>query len=272
MEPSSGRPIAVAPAARAPAAVKRAEALAAELSLPLIHAEVESAREQGLVLLVSADRIELCDTGSSAAGPVRVDFVGGRSGYRRRSGVSRRQPIASAVGLRSGTKRVFDATAGLGQDAFLLAALGCTVTAAERCAVLVAMLHDGLARGRAYGDQALKAILDRITVVQGDARELLPALADAERPDVVYLDPMYAPRRKAVAVRKEMRVCRMLVGDDADAAELLRVAVRVARRRVVVKRHRLAPPLAPAPTALRVGTTVRYDVYPVVSDSPGGRP
>ncbi len=255
-------PERVAIVAGAPDARERAQSLGAELGLPVIAADpAETAFD--LLLLVAADRLELREVGPGAPGAVCVDFVGGPSGFRRRSAVSKRQPIASAAGLRSGTKTVFDATAGLGQDTFLLASLGCMVTAAERSAVLVAMLRDGLARGRAHGDKALAAILDRIEIVEGDARDLLLGLQEGARPDVVYLDPMYEPRRKTTVVKKEMRVCRLLVGADGDAGELCEIARRVARRRVVVKRHRLAPPLAPDPVSGRTGTRVRYDVYPV---------
>ena len=80
-------------------------------------------------------------------------------------------------------------------------------------------------------------------------------------PDVVYLDPMYPPKKKSALVKKEMRICRMLVGEDEDAGELLEIARRVARRRVVVKRLRHAPPLKANAAAEYVGRTVRYDVY-----------
>jgi 16S rRNA (guanine1516-N2)-methyltransferase len=107
----------------------------------------------------------------------------------------------------------------------------------------------------------LTAIIDRIDLLVGDSRVILESLPDVQRPDVVYLDPMYVPRRKTVAVRKEMRICRRLVGDDTDAGELFEVAHRAARKRVVVKRQLRAPVLSPDPTKQYTGTTVRYDVY-----------
>ena len=101
---------------------------------------------------------------------------------------------------------------------------------------------------------------ERLQSVNGDSRALLPALAP--RPDAIYLDPMFPPkRRQSAAVKKEMRLLRELVGDDADAPELLEISRRVARDRVVVKRPDDAPPLAPDPSMSLTGKLVRYDVY-----------
>ncbi|MCH8243114.1 MAG: class I SAM-dependent methyltransferase, partial [Planctomycetes bacterium] len=58
-----------------------------------------------------------------------------------------------------------------------------------------------------------------------------------------------------------MRVCRRLVGDDDDATALLAIARKIANRRVVVKRHRHAAPLAPDASVTYKGTVVRYDAY-----------
>ena len=49
---------------------------------------------------------------------------------------------------------VVDATAGLGTDSFMLAALGCDVTMLERTNVVCALLYDGLVRGRVMPQSA----------------------------------------------------------------------------------------------------------------------
>ena len=253
--------VAVTTASGDERAASTAAGLARELSLPLVEDFEDVRRRFDLLLVVGERRLELRETRRGAAGPIHVDFVSGAVGYRGRSGRSRRQPIALAVGLRGAAPTVLDATAGLGRDTFHLACLGCTVTAVERSGVLAALIRDGLSRARAASDERMTAIVDRITLVVGDARDVLQRLPEAARPDVVYLDPMYVPRKKSALVKKEMRVCRRLVGDDADADELFEVARRVARKRVVVKRQRLAPALSPNPTTKHAGTTVRYDVY-----------
>jgi 16S rRNA (guanine1516-N2)-methyltransferase len=233
-----------------PARAAEAEALARELGVPLVG---EPAGGAELLLVVTAERLELRDGLDPRVGPVYADF--GRLDLRPYGpSLSRRQPLARAFGRK--VRTVVDATAGLAQDALLLALLGLRVTAIERSPVAAALARDGLRRFSAERGVALDARLELRT---GDARTLLATLP---APDAVYLDPMFPPkRRKSAAVRKEMRLLRALVGDDADAAELLAVARARARERVVVKRPDDAPPLAPGPHASIAGKLVRYDIY-----------
>ncbi len=236
-----------------------AEDLARRMSLAL----VESADQPGdaeFLLVRTAHRLELRERGVRAR-PIYVDFLSGSLATRRLTGQSRRQPLARAIGLRGPTMRVVDATAGLARDAFLLACLGCTVTAIERSPVLFALVEDAMRRAR--GQRAsLERILGRIDLRLGDSRELLAKVPESgEVVDAVYLDPMYEPADRSALAKKEMRMCRRLVGGDEDAAELFNVALRVARKRVVVKRHPEAPPLAPDPSITIRARTVRYDVY-----------
>lgn len=213
-----------------------------------------------LLLVQTSERLELRETRRGASRPIYVDFIGGPLGFRRLSGRSRRQPIAQAVGLRGGAVTVVDATAGLARDSFLLACLGCTVTAIERSPVLAALVRDGLIRAVHHSPQ-LEAVLARFNLVLGDARSILRNMTDSDAPDTVYLDPMYPPGKKSALVKKEMRICRRLVGDDPDAGELFEAACRAAKKRVVVKRQLHALPLGPEPTTTHRGTRVRYDVY-----------
>ena len=178
----------------------------------------------------------------------------------RARGRSRREPLARALGAR--TRTVIDATAGLGQDAFLLACLGYRVTAIERAPVLAVLLRDGLARAAADPVQR-NALGDRLCVITGDARLLLREMTP---PDAVFLDPMFPPkRRKSALARKEIQIIRRVVGDDPDALELFAVARASARERVVVKRPTSAPPLAPRPSMSYVSKLVRYDVYKIAA-------
>ena len=93
----------------------------------------------------------------------------------------------------------------------------------------------------------------------GEAAILLRSLPP---PDVVYLDPMYPHRTKSALPKKEMRLFRLLVGPDDDAAALLAAARAVALRRVVVKRPAGAPFLGAAKPDGRVESkNTRYDLY-----------
>jgi 16S rRNA (guanine1516-N2)-methyltransferase len=168
----------------------------------------------------------------------------------------RKQLLARAVGLhRERDLAILDATAGLGRDAFTLAALGARLTLAERHPTVVALLED--ARTRALQDPATADAAARLQIVHADGRKLMGPPA---RFDVVYLDPMYPERGKAALAKKELQVLRELTGGDADADALLEAAN--ARRRVVVKRPLSAPPLAGRKPSLALsGTQARFDIY-----------
>lgn len=238
---------------------ERATRTAEEMRVPLVTSVDAGSHSFAFLLAVTEKRVELRAPGQDVA-PLYVDFVDGATAFRRKSGQSRKQPIARAIGIKGDGCTVLDATAGLGRDAFLLACLGCRVTGIERSAVLHALLDDGMRRARESLDNGLLTIMSRLQFVQADARGYLQAIEEAARPDVVFLDPMFPSRKKTALEGREIRVCRALVGADEDAEELLQLARGTARKRVVVKRHRQTPPLD-KPDFEIAGRTVRYDVY-----------
>lgn len=209
-----------------------------------------------LLLVRTPERLELRESGPSAAGPLAVEFLAGRgSPQLRRAALAGKG--AGRGGGEGGPPRVIDATAGLGQDAFALAEWGYHVELIERSPLVAALLADGLER--ASRDDRTSDAAGRMNLHQGEAVDLLPRLEPAE---VVYLDPMYPRSGREGRKGKGMRLLRELLGDDRDADTLLEVARRVAGRRVVVKRPLRAPALANRkPSGSLSGTTVRYDLY-----------
>ncbi|MCZ4279500.1 class I SAM-dependent methyltransferase [Kiloniella laminariae] len=189
------------------------------------------------------------------------DFSGGAVGHRLRFGGGRGQDLPKAAGFTKGrTPSVVDATAGFGRDAFLLASLGAEVTLIERSPDVHAMLEEGMARAR-EADEKVAQIIARMTLLFGDAKEILPGLA----PEVVIVDPMHPPRKTKALVKKEMRVLRSFVGADPDAEELMKVALSAAEKRVVLKWPAKADPLAGIrkPSHQIMGKSTRYDVFMV---------
>lgn len=188
-----------------------------------------------------------------------LDFAGGALAHRRRFGGGRGQDLPKAAGFTNGyTPSVIDATAGLGRDAFLLASLGAKVTLLERSPEVHKLLEDGLAAARAAGPD-VAAIIARMTLIQGDSKQLLSTL----EADVVLVDPMHPPRKKSSLVKKEMRLLRQLVGADPDALELMYAALAAARKRVVLKwpLHADALEGLPKPSHQILGKSTRYDVF-----------
>lgn len=198
-------------------------------------------------------------------GRIQVDFCAGGAAHRRLYGGGNGQLVARAAGVSGKIQpSIFDATAGLGGDGFVLACLGCTVTLMERSPVAFALLQDGLARARRFAeeqDAELAAVLARVQLLPGDSIAYLCAQPAAVA-DVIYLDPMFPERRKAAAVKKEMQAFHTVVGEDADAQALLAAALAKAYHRVAVKRPRHAPAIAGAPVSYTLeGKSSRYDIY-----------
>ena len=236
-----------------------ARQLAVRLQLP--QAELNDIRFS-LKLVLTPERLELRQYSPQAPGPVYVDFVHGQMAYRRRHGGGRKQAVAQAIGIKAGQRpRVLDATAGLGRDAFVLAELGCHVHMLERQPVIAALLQDGLTR--ATRDAELGLWIDqRLTLTVADSREFIHHLPTDQRPDVIYLDPMYPEREKTSLVKKAARALRLVVGDDPDAEALLSCALARARQRIVVKRPRYAPHLEQRQPSFSIdGKATRFDVY-----------
>lgn len=193
------------------------------------------------------------------AAELRVDFVKGAVAHRLRFGGGRGQALAKAMGLRAGkTPMIIDATAGLGRDSFLLASLGAQVILIERSDTMHSLLADGMERAAREGGE-FQEIISRMTLLKGDAKDFLPELSG----EAILIDPMHPPRKNSALVKQELRQVREVVGTDDDAVDLVRVALRHARNRVVLKWPAKADPME----GLRAcshqicGKTTRYDVF-----------
>lgn len=149
-----------------------------------------------------------------------------------------------------------DATAGLGEDALLLAAAGFTVTLIERDPVIAALLADTLRRAREV-PQLVEAV-DRMRALEGDSVAYLHE--EQTTPDVVYLDPMFPARGKSAAVKKKFQLIHQLERPCEDEESLVRAALAARPRKVVIKRPIKGPQLAGIkPSHVVSGKAVRYD-------------
>lgn len=205
---------------------------------------VELRRVDGRLTLM-ADGMELAEDFREMLPRLRPDRLG-------------RELLVKAVRVRGVEGiRVFDATAGLGEDSLLLAAAGFSVTMCEGDPVIAALLADGLRR--AADDPELSGIVERMSLVEGDSIKILPSLTEA--PDVVYLDPMFPARTKSAAVKKKFQLLHRLESPCADEASLMDAALAARPRKIVVKRPIKAPVLAGVrPSHSISGKAVRYDV------------
>lgn len=219
-----------------------------EVEAALEAAGLELRRAGDGALVLAGDGMELRADLSSMVPRLRPDRLG-------------RELLVRAARVRgAGAPTAVDATAGLGEDALLLAAAGFSVTLYERDPVIAALLADALAR--AADDPALAAAVARMRLVEGDSVAGLRAMGErGEHPDVVFLDPMFPERRKSAAVRKKFQLLHRLERPCDDERALLDAALAARPRKVVVKRPPKGPRLAGAkPSYELAGKAVRYDV------------
>ncbi len=189
-----------------------------------------------------------------------IDFIQGKNGYRHAQNCTIKQPLAKAVGIKPGYRpTIFDATAGLGGDSFVLACLGCNVFLCERSPFLYILLQDAIERAEAEHKTA-NIIKNNLHLLGNDSIKALDQLNTT--PDTVYLDPMYPHRTKSALNKKEMRIIRELVGDDTDSDVLLEKALCIANNRVVVKRPKGAPYIKQQKPSFEMKMkNSRFDIY-----------
>lgn len=228
---------------------------------------------------------------AGARRPLFVDFCPGNKsmiGKRIARGRDNKggELILKAVGFgRNKGASVYDLTAGLGQDSLLMANGGAdAVKMVEKDPIVACLLQDALRRlhlvanSTVGGDDKImkesRDLYSKLTLEIGDSVEI--AGRAAEQVDICYLDPMFPPRTKSAAVKKNMSILHGLLEtqcpeEDLDVreereADLLEAAFRAAGRKVVVKRPLQAPPLGGErvkrkPSSVIKGSVNRWDVY-----------
>jgi 16S rRNA (guanine1516-N2)-methyltransferase len=240
----------------------RAEKLAKKLNLPIISGAAISNADQteNYILLVSEKYLALWQPNIRSK-PFYIDFSSKRLTYRRQHASVRRETLARALGLKSNSQTtIVDATAGLARDSFILASLGFEITLLERSPLIAELLNDGIQRANL--DVAISPIIKRMRVIQTEAVTWMQQQTLNDRPEIIYLDPMYAERNHTALAKKEMRIFQDIIGADSDAALLLPAALACATKRVVVKRPRLAENLADIPPSFsQEGSSSRFDIY-----------
>jgi 16S rRNA (guanine1516-N2)-methyltransferase len=247
-------PVQLALASNNPLRITYADTLAKQLQLSL-----SSLNSDLLQLVVTDLHVELRahDLGNA----IFIDFISGKNAHRRQFGGGRGQPLAKAIGLKKGaTPTIIDATAGFARDAFVLANLGCQITLIERNPLIATLIEDALLR--AANDDDIADVIQRMSLINSDAVEYLTKLEQQNRPEVIYMDPMYPSREKSALVKKDMRLLHQLAGPDTDSEELLTTARNTALKRVVVKRPKSAPYVGDQKPATSIESkNTRYDIY-----------
>jgi 16S rRNA (guanine1516-N2)-methyltransferase len=224
-----------------------AENLAKKLDVPL----TETFGEQ-LTVLFDAAGVTLCGYGLRYQG----DFS--QLLHRVTDGRLAHEMLVRAAKTADLPGRAIDATAGMGEDSFLLAAYGYDVTMHEQNPVIAALLRDALRRAKKQ--EILKDIVNRMHLVEGNSVELLASQADPV--NLVYLDPMFPERQKSGLINKKLQLIQKMEPPCGEEDTLFEAARSAHPSKIIVKRPLKSPYLAGRnPNYTLNGKAIRYDCY-----------
>ena len=160
----------------------------------------------------------------------------------------RRQALVKAIGFKTEPLSVLDLTAGWGHSAFLISQLGCKVTAVEAHPFVFYFVQESL---KGFKFHNLSFILD-------NSLNYLNDLKPEQKPDVIFIDPMFIKKRLSP---KALRILKQLVGETKEKRALFDLALKKAKKRVVVKRHKLEKPLQKNVLCSFKARNICYDVF-----------
>lgn len=166
--------------------------------------------------------------------------------------------LAHAAKTKADRPSAIDATAGMGEDSLILAACGYEVTMYEKNAVIAALLRDAMKR--AEKNPELCEIVGRMHLEESDSINGLSELK--EKPELIYLDPMFPKRRKSGLINKKLQLMQKLEQPCCNEIELLETAIEVRPKKIVIKRPLKGTYLAgKEPDYSIEGKAIRYDCF-----------
>ena len=217
-----------------------------------IGAEISEKPGPKLTILFHAKGVSLTGYGLSYQG----DFE--NMLHRVTNGRLQHEMLVRAAKSDKPGRKAIDATAGMGEDAFLLAAQGYEVTLFEQNPVIAVLLKDALRRAKKH--PVLKDIASRMNLVQDNSVEGMSKLLDPV--DVIYLDPMFPARQKSSLINKKLQRIQKLEPPCSEETDLFDAAISASPSKIIVKRPLKSEFLAGRkPSYTLNGKAIRYDCY-----------
>ena len=210
-----------------------------------------------------AKKLNLEHTSSPDEGEIVLTIQDGRMGFVQKRGFTftasdfsklrplvASQPMAKALG-RDKKLKVLDCTAGWGLDSALIAKSGFTVLAFEKNKILYEILKEELQHNTSLS----------LEFRHGDSFNYLRTVSENDRPDIVFIDPMFEAKAKSAKSEKSIQILQSLVEPSPLTEELLELAIEKSKSRVVVKQNKRAPAFKRRPSLTFEGQSTRFDVY-----------
>jgi 16S rRNA (guanine1516-N2)-methyltransferase len=191
-----------------------------------------------------------------------IQFVNPNSRYSRKLN-GNKELLMKAMGKKD--QPVLDLTAGLGEDAWILARLGYKVTAIEKNPFLYQCLFEAHRSALFHPDW--KHVAGNISFIHGNSLDYLGSLNKIE--GTIYLDPMFEfPSEPTALPRKEMQAMRELLKNEDSwdlSQNLLELALSKGANRVVMKNPRKSIQKNHSPSFQVIGKAMRFDIYLISS-------
>ena len=190
-----------------------------------IGAEISNTEGDGLTVLFDSKGVSL--TG------YKLSYQGDFDGMLRRVTEGRllHEMLVKATKTDIENPIAIDATAGMGEDAFLIAANGYDVTLHEQNPVIALLLKDAIRRAKRQ--PVLKDIVNRMHVVEGDSVEILSNRLDPV--DLIYLDPMFPGRQKSGLIGKKLQLIQKMEAPCSEEDALFDAAIKASPSKIIVK-------------------------------------
>lgn len=211
--------------------------------------------------LTRENQVLTCKSNLDPNFKLSINFLNPRLQWRLNT-INKKQAFAKSLGLHKQFKNpyVIDATAGLGRDALSMIKLGCVVKMLEHSALVSKLLDNALYLAQ-QNTKNYFINFKNLSLTHIDSCSYLRSLKDTEKPDIIYLDPMFPERTKSAKVKKDM-VMLQKIASSGCSHTLFTLAQEKAKHRIIVKRPSNAPHLiGQKPDIIYKGKSIRYDVY-----------
>ncbi len=215
-----------------------------------VNAPISENCGEDLTLLLDSSGLSLTGYGLKYMGDFEEDML-----RRVTDGRLQHELLVHVSKTKQTSPRAVDATAGMGEDAFLLAASGYDVTLYERNPVIAALLRDAMRRAKK--NILLKEIIERMHLIEGDSIQLMP---EQNNIDLIYLDPMFPARQKSGKINKKLQLIQKLEHPCIDEQALINAAFSASPQKIIIKRPLKGGYLADMSPHYSVkGKAIRYD-------------
>lgn len=187
-----------------------------------------------------------------------VDFLKPYYKFKRDRGL-KNQILMRALGIKKGVESVVDATAGFCNDSLMMLAAGFDVVSVERSDVVYSLLE--YAYSQFVSKMKTKEFDINFKIIHAESMDYLNSLTKTP-PHAIYLDPMFPEKKKSLSPKGMQVLQNILPPIDMDRSrDLCEKALKIASKRLVVKRPLKAEALISHPSHKFLGKSIRYDMY-----------